>query len=270
MSWILKTVSGPDSGPDCLKTNSGPDSGPECLMMPQMCMALTSQDTFSISTAMKGYEGHAAWKKDLLKRLCGDKGSFQPTKPKGLKSWNPIFEPICCSCNSFQFHLKCLESWRPFRAPTRAPTASKPIRAPTRAPNASWCLRCVWLWLHKIPSAYQQLWRAMKAMRLERKTYQKDCVETKVLSNQQSLKVWKAGILYLNQFAVHITVFSFIWNVVNPEDRFGPRLLPIIPGCLHFHHASGACALVRSKWPRGAAVTNANEPKSLTECKNVV
>ena len=117
-------VSGPDSGPDCLKTNSGPDSGPECLMMPQMCMALTSKETFRTWTAMKGYEGHAAWKKDFSK---------------------------------------------------------------------------------------------------------KKYVETKALSNQQSLKVWKAGILYLNQFAVHITVFNFIWNVVNPEDRFGPRLGPRLP-----------------------------------------
>ena len=64
MSQILKTVSGPDSGPDCPKTNSGPDSGPECLMMPQMCMALTSQDTFRIWTAMKRFEGHTTSKNE--------------------------------------------------------------------------------------------------------------------------------------------------------------------------------------------------------------
>ena len=34
-----------------------------------------------------------------------------------------------------------------------------------------------------------------------------------------------------------------------------PAPLPFIPGCLHFHHASGACALVWPKWPRGAGAT---------------
>ena len=47
-----------------LKTVSGPDSGPECLMMPQVCMALTSQDTFRIWTAMKRFEGHTTSKNE--------------------------------------------------------------------------------------------------------------------------------------------------------------------------------------------------------------